>query len=141
MIKINVEVIENFNLKAFDKLENIKRAGEDIEGKLFVGDTFDCDEDMYDYLMGNNSLNKAVIKKIKIKEIKDEVSEEQVQAVANAIVEEAEEQNKKVEEIVNEIVEESKEEIPILTEEELKEGAEEQAKMLIEEKPKKKKRK
>lgn len=39
---------------------------------------------------------------------RNEVSVDVVQAVANAIVEEAEEQGKKVEEIVAEIVEESK---------------------------------
>ena len=41
----------------------------------------------------------------------DDITEEEVQAVASAIIEEAEEQNKTVEEVVNEIVEESKEEV------------------------------
>ena len=71
MIRIEAEVIEKFNLKTFDKLENIKRVDEDIYGTLFVGDTFDCDEAMYDYLMGNNPRNKVFIKKIKIKEVED----------------------------------------------------------------------
>lgn len=46
----------------------------------------------------------------------EEVSEEVVQAVANAIVEEAEETDKKVEEVVNEIVEESKNDLDKLVE-------------------------
>lgn len=42
----------------------------------------------------------------------DEITEEEVQAVANAIVDEANENGKTVEDVVNEIVEESKEEKP-----------------------------
>lgn len=42
-----------------------------------------------------------------------DITEEQVQAVANAIVEQAEEDNKPIDQVVNEIVEESKEETPI----------------------------
>lgn len=42
-----------------------------------------------------------------------DITEEQVQAVANAIVEQAEEDNKPINQVVNEIVEESKEETPI----------------------------
>ena len=40
------------------------------------------------------------------------ITEEEVQAVAKAIVEQAEEDNKTIEEVVNEIVEESKEAKP-----------------------------
>ena len=58
------------------------------------------------------------------------ITEEEVQAVANAIVEQAKEDNKTIEEVVNEIVEENKE-AKLL--EELKAGAEEQARMLLEE--------
>ena len=42
-----------------------------------------------------------------------DITEEQVQAVANAIVEQAEEDNKPINQVVNEIVEESKEGTPI----------------------------
>lgn len=41
----------------------------------------------------------------------EEITEEEVQAVATAIVEQAEEENKTVEEVVNEIVEETTEEV------------------------------
>ena len=48
----------------------------------------------------------------------EELTEEQVQAVANAIVEQAEEDNKTIEDVVNKIVEEGKEEEqkPVVTE-------------------------
>ena len=107
---IKVKVIEDFTLKDFNKLKNIVRAKQNVQGSLFKGDIFECDEVMAKYLTGDNALNKVVVEVIEVEP--EEVSEEVVQAVANAIVEEAEEQDKKVEEIVNEIVEESKEEKP-----------------------------
>lgn len=63
---IKCEVVEKFNLKDFAKLKNIKRVAKDVEGKLFVGDTFECDEAMADYLTGNNVLKKAVVKIIEV---------------------------------------------------------------------------
>lgn len=60
-----VEVIEYFTLKDFDKIKNIVRSDElntDKVGKLFVGDTFECDEEMKNYIGGKNHLNKCFIK-------------------------------------------------------------------------------
>ena len=79
---IRVEVIEKFDLKAFNELKNIKRAGKDVQGSLFVGDTFECTEKMVDYLTGNNALGKAVVKVIEVEpeavkevpEVKEEVT-------------------------------------------------------------------
>lgn len=51
-------------------------------------------------------MKKAVLKEY-LKN-REKITVEQVQAVANAIVEQAEEDNKTIEEVVNEIVEESK---------------------------------
>ena len=64
---IRVEVIEKFDLKAFNELKNIKRTGKDVQGSLFVGDTFECTEKMVDYLTGNNRLGKKVVKIIEYK--------------------------------------------------------------------------
>ena len=64
---IRVEVIKDFDLKAFDELKNIKRTGKDVKGSLFVGDTFECSQDMVEYLTGNNRLGKVVIKVIEVK--------------------------------------------------------------------------
>ena len=72
-----------------------------------VNDEFYCTKERYEYLKQNNAVKLVEI----VEEPKKEITEEEVQAVANAIVEQAEEDNKSVEEVVNEIVEESKEEI------------------------------
>lgn len=63
---IKCETIEKFNLRDFDKLENVKRVGKDEMGVLFVGDTFECDEGMAKYLTGNNPLNKTVVNVIEV---------------------------------------------------------------------------
>ena len=80
-------------MKFTDKEENVKRN---------VGDVFEVTELRYKFLKSNNA--------VKLIETVKEISEEEVQAVASAIVEEAEEQEKTIEEVVNEIIEESKEE-------------------------------
>lgn len=85
-------------MKFTDKEENVKRN---------VGDVFEVTEARYNFLKSNNAVRLVEI----VEEQKEEITEEEVQAVANAIVEQAEEDNKSVEEVVNEIVEESKEEI------------------------------
>lgn len=72
---IKVEVIENFDLKDFDKLKNIQRKNSDVKGRLFVGDTFQCDKEMADYLTGNNALNKIVVKVIEIEPKKENKEE------------------------------------------------------------------
>ena len=63
---IKVKVIEDFTLQEFDKLKNIIRKGKEQEGKLFIGDIFECNEKMADYLTGNNSINRAVVKVIEV---------------------------------------------------------------------------
>ena len=85
-------------MKFTDKEENVKRN---------VGDVFEVTEARYNFLKSNNAVKLIEI----VEEPKKDITEEEVQAVANAIVEQAEEDNKSVEEVVNEIVEESKEEI------------------------------
>lgn len=63
---IRCEAIEQFTLKDFDKLSNIKRKSIEVKGTLFVGDTFECDEDMVKYLTGNNEQGKTVVKVIEV---------------------------------------------------------------------------
>lgn len=63
---IKVRAIEDFTLQGFDKLKNIIRKGKEQEGKLFIGDIFECDEKMADYLTGNNPINRAVVKVIEV---------------------------------------------------------------------------
>lgn len=64
---IKCEVIKDFTLEEFDKLQNIKRRMVEQKGKLFIGDTFECNEKMYDYLTGNNEGGFIVVKIIEYK--------------------------------------------------------------------------
>ena len=69
---IKVEVIEKFNFKDYDKIkDSLIRKSIAIEGQLFVGDTFECDKKTADYLLGENPLNKAVVRVIEVEPIKD----------------------------------------------------------------------
>ena len=70
---IKVKVIEEFTLEKFNELKNIVRAGKEEKGKLFIKDTFECDEKMADYLTGNNPINRAVVEVIEV--IPEEVKE------------------------------------------------------------------
>ena len=65
---IKCEVIENFTLGDFDKLKNIVRNSNiDKYGELYVRDTFECDEDMANYLTGANCKKACVVKVLEVK--------------------------------------------------------------------------
>lgn len=64
---VRVEATENFTLEAFDELKNLERKSGGVKGYLNTGDTFDCTEEMAKYLMGENKLNKVVVKVIEVK--------------------------------------------------------------------------
>lgn len=69
---IRVEVIEQFTLKDYEKIkDSIKRKSIEVNGTLFIGDTFECDEDMVRYLTGRNELGKTVVKIIEVEPEKD----------------------------------------------------------------------
>lgn len=91
MKKYKVRAIMKFN----DGVENKLRTPENENAEFF------CTEERYNVLKKNNA-----VKLIEIVNDEDFVSEEEVQAVAITIKEEAEEQGKTVEEIVDEIVDE-----------------------------------
>lgn len=95
---IKCEVIEYFTLKKFNELENIVRANENNntkDGELFVGDTFDCTEEMAKYLTGDNE-NKIVVVKIANEyEIKEDKENEQIFQEEDKQVEEKEDKKKK----------------------------------------------
>ena len=108
---IKVEVLEKFSLKDFDKIQNIKRASVDEMGKLFIGDTFECDEEMAKYLLGENPLDRAVVKVIEVEPIEEatEPVEETIEEVIEPI-EDEEVQEEISTEIVEEAIEEPKKE-------------------------------
>lgn len=70
---IRVEVLEKFSLERFDELKNITRSGKNEEGYLYPGDTFECTQDLVEYLTGGNKLGKVVVKVI---EVVPEISKE-----------------------------------------------------------------
>lgn len=61
-----VEVLEEFTLGRFDELKNIQRKAREEKGKLFVGDIFECTEELADYLIKNNSLGRAFVRIIEV---------------------------------------------------------------------------
>lgn len=63
---IIVEALETFWLQDFDKIIIENRKCLDTKGQIYKGDTFIVDEDMVDYLSGNNKLKKKVIKIVEI---------------------------------------------------------------------------
>jgi len=77
---IKVEVTKEFTLGRFDEIKNIKRIGRSEIGRLYVGDVFECNNDLCEYLLGNNRINSAVVKVIEvIPEFKDEHKEKVVE--------------------------------------------------------------
>ena len=88
---IKVEVIEKFSLKDFDKIQNIKRVAVDEKGKLFVGDTFECSEEMAKYLLGDNPLKRTVVKVIEVEPIEEPI-ENKSEPIENEPIEEPTEQ-------------------------------------------------
>ena len=73
---IKCEVIENFTLKDFDKLIELKRGtNKNKNGELYVTDTFKCDKEMAEYLTGKNALEKTVVKILEVEPVKEESKE------------------------------------------------------------------
>ena len=63
---IKCEVIKEFTLERFNELKNVVRIRKDVPGSLFVGDTFCCEKDIADYLLGDNDRKVVVVKVIEI---------------------------------------------------------------------------
>lgn len=70
---IKCEVIENFTLENYNKLNNVKKAISRKDNEFSVGDTFECDEEMAKYLLGDNVLKKVVVKVIEVETKKTEI--------------------------------------------------------------------
>lgn len=83
---IKCEVIIDFTLQKFDELKNIKRKGKEEKGKLFVGDTFECNKEMAEYLTGKNKNNSIVVRVI---EVIPEEKKEEKQEIKEPVKEEA----------------------------------------------------
>ena len=68
---IKCEVIENFTLEKFNELKNVQKVIKRKDNEFGVRDTFECKQEMADYLTGNNPLNKTVVKVIEVIPEKD----------------------------------------------------------------------
>lgn len=69
---IKCKTIEKFNISNYGALKNIERVGAKKEGTLFVGDTFECDEEMAKYLTGGNAYERAFVEVVEVKpKVKD----------------------------------------------------------------------
>lgn len=84
---IRVEAIDDFTLGRFNELKNVQRKRLDTPGRLYKGDTFECTEELVDYLSGNNKLNKVFVKVIEIlpKEKPIKVEQEDVKTIAEEV--------------------------------------------------------
>ena len=79
-MKVKVKAIKDFSLGAFNELENIKRGDvqKNKDGWLYVNDTFECEESLYQYLNGGNDKGLKVVEFIEeIKPIKKEMPKEE----------------------------------------------------------------
>lgn len=89
---VKCETIKEFTLTRYDELENIVRKNKEENGRLFVGDVFECSEDIADYLTGKNPIKAVVVKVLEVikeaeitekeepkKELKEEINEEKVE--------------------------------------------------------------
>lgn len=79
MIKLKAK--ENFTLKEFSKIKNLKRANANFneEGRLQKNDEFEASEDLARYLLNEtkNPINRAVVDLVEIvPEVKEKVKEE-----------------------------------------------------------------
>ena len=63
---VRLETIREFTLEKYDELKNIQRKSIETKGKLYVGDTFECSQDIADYLLGANDKKAVVVKVIEI---------------------------------------------------------------------------
>lgn len=68
---IKCEVIENFTLEKFGQLKNVKKVMNRKNNEFGVRDTFECDKEMADYLLGNNVLKKTVVRVVEVEPEKD----------------------------------------------------------------------
>ena len=70
---VKVQAIIDFNYKNYNKIKDLKPTNKMQEGKIFVGDIFNVEDDEAKYLTGENK-NKIVA--VKVLEVIPEIKEE-----------------------------------------------------------------
>ena len=81
VMKFRVEAVKDFSLGEFNRIEELVRKDpdKDKDGWLYAGDTFICEDSLYDYLNGHNAHNIVVVKFLEeIKQEPKKVDEENV---------------------------------------------------------------
>ena len=68
---VKVEALSDFSLRKFNEIKNLQRKARNTVGMIYTGDIFECDDEMADYLTGNNARGKAVVKVLEILPDKD----------------------------------------------------------------------
>ena len=63
---IKCKVIEEFTLERYKEIKNIQRVNKDQVGRFFVGDTFECEKELAEYLTGGNAKKKVVVEVIEV---------------------------------------------------------------------------
>lgn len=63
---IKVEAIEPFTLGRFKELKNLTRKSVDTGEQLNIGDTFECEKELADYLLGKNAHGRAFVKVLEV---------------------------------------------------------------------------
>lgn len=87
---VKLEATQEFTLARFNELKNIQRRSiTPNDGRILVGDTFECEKDLADYLLGGNAKRVVVAKLVEI--IPEELPKEPKKAPEKA------EQEQKVE--------------------------------------------
>lgn len=63
---IKMIVLQNFTLGRFDEIKNLVRAKASKKGVLYVGDTFECEKELADYLLEPDANGKVLVKVIEV---------------------------------------------------------------------------
>lgn len=65
---VKLEAVEDFTLGKFNELRELtrKNPAKNEKGFVYEGDTFECDEQMRDYLLGDNKYKRAFVRVIEV---------------------------------------------------------------------------
>ena len=91
---MKVQAIEWFTLKDYDKLKNVHKVAERPENEFNVGDTFECDEEMYRYLTEKNKFSRIFVKILEEPKT-EKVTDEMIEKYSKFVEEKPKKKNKK----------------------------------------------
>lgn len=77
-VMVKLEATRDFTLLRFKEVRIIKRKNKEQEGWLYTGDVFECDDELADYLLGNNEQNLSVAQILEV--ISTASEEEKIEA-------------------------------------------------------------